>query len=95
MGIEALTHRDDGIQVAVPASQEDWQQWVSAGRTRNWMLQDPLVDWLHLYNKDRAYIPKSALEGYDRNLDFVQFIFERAGAFEAGILSSSSGATKS
>ena len=86
MGIEALTHRDDGIQVAVPASQEDWQQWVSAGRTRNWMLQDPLVDWLHLYNKDRAYIPKSALEGYDRNLDFVQFIFERAGAFEAGIL---------
>ena len=86
MGIKALTHRDDGMQVAIPASQEDWQQWVSAGRTRNWMLQDPLVDWLHLYHKDRAYIPKSALEGYERNLDFVQFIFERAQAFEAGIL---------
>ena len=86
MGIEALTHREDGIQVAVPASREDWQQWVSAGRTRNWMLQDPLVDWLQLYYKDRDYIPRSALEGYDRNLDFVQFIFERAQAFESGIL---------
>ena len=86
MGIEALTHRDDGIQVAVPASREDWQQWVSAGRTRNWMLQDPLVDWLQLYGNALAYIPKSTLEGYDPNLDFVQFIFERAQAFEAGIL---------
>ena len=86
MGIEALTHRDDGTEVAIPNSQEAWQEWVSAGRTRNWLLQDPLVDWLQLYGKDRGYIPKSALDGYDRNLDFVQFIFQRAQAFETGIL---------
>ena len=38
MGVNSLTHRDDGSRVAVPVSQDDWQQWVSAGRTRNWML---------------------------------------------------------
>ena len=44
MGINSLTHRDDGYRVAVPVSIDDWQQWVSAGRTRNWMLDDPLID---------------------------------------------------
>ena len=44
MGINSLTHRDDGYRVAVPVSTDDWQQWVSAGRTRNWMLDDPLID---------------------------------------------------
>lgn len=34
MGIEALTHRDDGSAVAVPESRDDWQRWVSAGRAR-------------------------------------------------------------
>ncbi len=38
MGIDALTHRDDGSEVVIPFSDDDWQQWVSAGRTRNWML---------------------------------------------------------
>ena len=56
MGIEALTHRDDGTAIVVPESHDDWQQWVSAGRTRNWMLGDPLIDWLDLYGKDHGYI---------------------------------------
>ena len=86
MSIEALTHRDDGTQVAVPQSQDDLQQWVSAGRTRNWMLHDPLVDWLRLYGEDRDYIPRQELDNYVEELDFLRFIFERAQEFEAGIL---------
>ena len=86
MGIEALTHRDDGTAIAVPESHEDWQQWVSAGRTRNWMLGDPLIDWLRLYGKDRDYIPKQELDSYVEELDFLNFIFERGQQFEAGIL---------
>ena len=86
MGIDSLTHRDDGSSVAVPVSHEDWRQWVSAGRTRNWMLDDPLIDWLQLYGKSHGYIPRQEVEGYDKDLDFLEFIFDRGREFEAGIL---------
>ena len=86
MGIEALTRRDDNSEVVVPISDDDWRQWVSAGRSRNWMMGDPLIDWLQLYGKSRDYIPKQDLENYDKALDFVEFIFQQGGAFEAGIL---------
>ena len=86
MGIDALTHRNDGSKVATPVAHEDWRQWVSAGRTRNWMLNDPLTDWLQLYGKSRDYIPKQELAGYAKELDFVEYIFEKGREFEAGIL---------
>ena len=86
MGINSLTHRDDGSRVAVPVSTDDWQQWVSAGRTRNWMLDDPLIDWLQLYGKSRDYLLKQELAGYDKGLDFLEFIFDKSREFEAGIL---------
>ena len=86
MGIKALTHRDDGTEIVVPLSTEDWRPWVSAGRTRNWMLRDPLLDWLQLYGKSRNFVPSQELSDYDRNLDFLEFIFEKGKDFEAGIL---------
>ena len=86
MGINALTHQDDGTKVAVPVFPDDWQQWVSAGRTRNWMLDDPLIDWLQLYDKSRDYLLKQELAGYDKDLDFLEFIFDKGREFEAGIL---------
>ncbi len=86
MGIEALTHRDDGSEVPVPVTRDDWDLWVSAGRTRNWVLNDPLVDWLQRYGKTRDYLPKSELPGYRKDLDFIQFIFEKGRQFKAGIL---------
>ena len=86
MGINSLTHRDDGLKVAVPVTNEDWQQWVSAGRTRNWMLRDPLIDWLQLYGKSRDYIPKQELGDYNKDLDFLEFIFEKGREFEVNIL---------
>lgn len=86
MGIEALTHRDDGSEVPIPVTRDDWDLWVSAGRTRNWVLQDPLVDWLQRYGKSRGYVPRQELGHYDQDLDFVRFIFEKGRQFEAGIL---------
>ena len=86
MGINSLTHRDDGSKVAVPVTDDDWRQWVSAGRTRNWMLDDPLIDWLQLYGKSHDYIPKQKLGEYDQDLDFLEFIFDKGKEFEAGIL---------
>ena len=95
MGIEALTHRDDGTAIAVPESHEDWQQWVSAGRTRNWMLGEPLIDWLRLYGKDRDYIPKQELDSYVEELDFLNFIFERGSSSRLGYCGCSERRTKS
>ena len=86
MGIDALTHRNDGSRVVTPVSHHDWRQWVSAGRTRNWMLNDPLIDWLRLYGRSRGYGPRQELAGYAKELDFVEFIFEKGREFEAGIL---------
>lgn len=86
MGIEAFTHRDDGTEVTVPLTRDDWDQWVSAGRTRNWILDDPLIDWLQRYGKSRDYVPRQEFLDYNQDLDFVQFIFEKGREFEAGIL---------
>jgi len=86
MGIEALLSQDDGTPILAPASPDEWRSWVSAGRTRNWMLSDPLLDWLYLYGKSHGYRPDKELDGYERNLDFLAFLFERGQAFEAGIL---------
>ena len=86
MSIDALTHRKDGSKVAAPVTHDDWRLWVSAGRTRNWMLNDTLVDWLQLYGKSCGYVPRQELAGYAKGLDFVEFIFEKGREFEAGIL---------
>ena len=86
MGIDALTRRNDGSKVATPVTHEDWRQWVSPGCTRNWMLNDPLVDWLQLYGKSRDYVPRQEVAGYNKELDFVGFIFAKGREFEAGIL---------
>lgn len=86
MGIDALTRRDDGSEVAVPSSYADWQMWVSAGRTRNWMLDDPLLDWLRLYGASKGYRRRAGAPDYNPELDFLKFIMEQGRKFEAGIV---------
>ena len=53
MGIEALTHSDNGT-VRSPKSASDWDRWVSPTRARNYILDDPLLDWLDLHGEARA-----------------------------------------
>ena len=86
MGIEALTQRDDGTPVKVPASDLDWRDWVGANGIRNWMLGDPLLDWLELYGDRLDAIPQADVDDYDPNLDFGKFVGEKASEFRAGIL---------
>ena len=85
MGITALTHRDDGSPVAVPASPEEWREWVSAGSTRNWMLDDPLLDWLQHYGESKGYRHRAEAPDYNPELDFMKFIMEQGQKFKAGI----------
>lgn len=85
MGIESLTHRDDGTRVAAPTSEQNWQGWVGANGVRNWMLGDPLLDWLELYGHKLDAVSQAEVGDYDANLDFGKFVGEKASEFRAGI----------
>lgn len=50
MGKKAITLADDGTLLD-PTSRSDWEQWVSASRVRNHVLEDPLLDWLDRYGE--------------------------------------------
>jgi hypothetical protein len=85
MGIEALTKNQNGT-TAVPINDEDWLEWVSATETRNFLLKDPLLDWLRLHAEENGFERDSDLPDYDPRLDFTEFIFEKAQAFEATVI---------
>lgn len=83
--IAALTRRDDG-SVEDPATPEAWDAWVSAGRTRNFLTDDPLLDWLHRYGEAAGFQRDDELEGFDPRTDFRAFVFEQGRRFEDGVL---------
>jgi hypothetical protein len=60
--------------------------WVSASATRNFCLQDPLLDWLDCFGSARGFLRDDELPRYDPRTDFTQFIFERAHAFEQRVM---------
>lgn len=77
--------RDDGTSL-VPETSEDWDAWVSAGRTRNYLTADPLLDWLGRFGAANGFVRDDELEGYDPRTDFQLFIFERGQLFEDGVM---------
>ncbi len=84
MGIEALTHRDDGT-ARCPQTASDWDRWVSPTRTRNFILDDPLLDWLELYGEAHGFERDPSSSQYDPRTDFTEFLFEQGHKFEAAI----------
>ncbi len=86
MSIEAITQTDDGKSI-IPSSQKDWHEWVSATSTRNFLLQDPISDWLKLYGKANGFQKDSDVAGFDKRTNFTQFIFQKGKGFEATVIS--------
>jgi len=84
-GIEALTLDDRGNEV-VPTSPDEWDDWVSASKTRNRAIQDPLLDWLDVHGEERGFERDDELPGYDPRCDFTRFIFDQARRFEDAVV---------
>ena len=76
----------DHLRNVFPATNTEWREWVSAGRTRNWMLHDSLLDWLNLYGADHGFVRDDAMPGYDARYDFTSFVMRQGRAFEAAVL---------
>jgi hypothetical protein len=85
VGLPALTLADNGTRL-VPSTDRDWREWVSATATRNFLLDDTLIDWLDLYGRDHGFQPDAELANYDARTDFTEFLFGKAKEFELAVV---------
>ena len=76
-----LTHNDSGKEIPFDAN-----DWVSATKTRNYLSDDPLLDWLSIHGESKGFKKDEAYSGYDKNLDFTNFLFQKGHAFEASVI---------
>ncbi len=84
-GEHALTTADDG-RIVVPEAREDWRDWVSATKSRNWLNDDPLLDWLERYGEEKGFVPDHKIDGYEPRTSFREFVFGKGDAFEDGVI---------
>lgn len=61
------------------------EEWISASSTRNYLLKDPLLDWLNLYGKNKGFESDSNLLG-SYNLSFDEYIMNQGIKFEEYII---------
>ena len=85
MGIDALTVDAEGRSV-IPATEDEWREWVSASSTRNYAIRDPILDWLDIYGEKNGFRRDDDDPGYDPRTDFTEFIFSQGHAFERAVL---------
>ena len=84
MGIDALT-LNASAKADVPSSREEWDAWVSATATRNFVLGNPLIDWLARHGAAAGFDRDDASSDHDPRTDFTSFIMRKGIEFEAAI----------
>ena len=84
MPLEAM-YRSDSGQAHVPTTEAEWAQWISATTTRNYVIDDPILDWLELYGPAHGFLPDNEIAGYDSRTDFTAFLFQQGERFEAAV----------
>lgn len=84
--------RDLKISRIEQEDERDWNDWVSASSTRNYLIKDPLLDWLQYHSKTLAvkkpqyapFIEKAASNRSDAN--FTEFIMAQGNEFETKVM---------
>ena len=79
----AITENDSG-DVTAPMTKKnpDWDEWVPASATRNYVLGDPLLDWLDRFGEAKGFVPSVV----DERADFYEFIFKKGSQFERKVI---------
>jgi len=81
MSKSQLTHNDS--EKLIPFVREDW---VSATKTRNYIFEDLILDWLNIHGVTKGFKKDEEYPGYDGNLDFTKFLFQKGHDFEAAVV---------
>src|SRR5262245_51617208 len=81
MGIDALFRRDDQTP-DVPRTSAEWDEWVSASRTRNSRLDEPLLHWLNHHGEAKGF----QRDPVDPRTDFGAFVMKKGVEFEAAVM---------
>lgn len=84
MGIEALTYDEDGNSY-YSGTERGWDNWVSATATRNYVLNDPILDWLSYHGVNNGFRRDFDFPGYDPRTEFAQYIMRKGREFEGAI----------
>ena len=82
IGQRSITHDDNG-QVLNPITKSDWDGWVAATDTRNFMLQNPLLDWLDRYGIAKGFKPDKPP---DPRTDYVSFLSDKGRQFKQAVV---------
>jgi len=80
-----LTGEPKAPPVVAP-TREAWLDWVSAARIRNYLLRDPLLDWLSLHGEAQGFVRDDRMDGYDTQTDFAPFIMTKGRDFKEAVV---------
>lgn len=85
--------RGQSETILVEEQTVDWNKWVSASSTRNYMLRDPLIDWLKYhytsYVMKNPSQTKEVLRAVSDNRSpnsFTEYIMEQGRIFESHVI---------
>ena len=73
---------DDSGAMQNPTASHEWDKWVSASRTRNHALGNPLLDWLDRYGESKGF----QRDEVDETTDFAVFIMNKGFEFEDAVV---------
>ena len=89
MPVEALFRDDRGVR-AVPETDAQWDEWVSASQTRNHALGHPLLDWLDRHGEAHGF----TRDAVDERTDFGHFVMGKGLEFERVVVAHLRGLTE-